>query len=157
MANLKLKAATPTDLSSLMDLEKLCFTTDRFTRKQYRYFLSRPSVIIIVAKYDRHVVGNVVVLFRKNSTKARIYSIAVHPQYQKQGIAQKLHDFIKTLVIKKHCDEIILEVRKDNKPALAFYRKNGYELFGEYKKFYEDNTDALRLHKIIKRHGKGTN
>jgi ribosomal protein S18 acetylase RimI-like enzyme len=53
-------------------------------------------------------------------------------------------------VLRFHCHEIRLEVRKDNHRAIKFYEKNGYESFGEYKNFYEDGADALRMRKMLK-------
>ena len=144
---ISIEKATKQNLQALVEIENACFTTDRFTQQQYRYYLSSPSILVLIAKKNQVIAGSAVILFRKNSKKIRIYSIAVLPEYQHHGIAQALHDAIEVIATKRRCTELHLEVKKDNTPALQFYLKNTYQLFGEYKKYYEDGKDALRMRK----------
>ncbi len=62
-----------------------------------------------------------------------VTNIAVFPEHRKKGVA---HALIKQLV--DLCEiSLSLEVRKSNEPAIALYRKLGFELVGERKNFYE--------------------
>lgn len=141
--------AALTDLTALTQLEMLCFTTDRLSVKQFKYFIQSPTAAVIIAKVDEQVVAAAVILFRKNSKLARLYSIAVHPEFQQRGIAQQLYHAIENETQKKGYQEIRLEVRKDNVSAIRFYEKNAYQAFGEYEQFYEDKADALRMKKTL--------
>lgn len=42
-----------------------------------------------------------------------------------------------------------LEVAKNNEKAIRLYQKMGYQVFGEYPQYYEDQQDALRMEKSI--------
>jgi ribosomal protein S18 acetylase RimI-like enzyme len=42
-----------------------------------------------------------------------------------------------------------LEVRPDNRAAVDLYRSAGYEPFGRYAAYYEDDSDALRMEKAL--------
>jgi len=144
-----IRAAALHDLNNLVDLENECFTADKMQRKHYRALLTKPSAKIFLAEDDHKVVGCLVVLFRKNTSRARIYSLAVSPAYRHLGIAKKLCAAIEDEAKWRNCASILLEVRPDNHAAISFYQKNGYEIFGSYTKFYEDGTDAWRMKKIL--------
>ena len=75
-------------------------------------------------------------------------NVAVHPDFRRQGIAEKLIleliDRLKTM--KSHC--LTLEVRASNDPAIALYGKLGFEQVGRRKNYYRNpREDALILRK----------
>ncbi len=84
------------------------------------------------------MLANAVFLFRKNSSIARLYSLAVSPESQRTGVASKLLTATEKELVQQNIQEIRLEVKTDNFPAIRFYEKMGYVIFGEYKNFYED-------------------
>jgi len=141
------RLAKPHDLDGLVDLENECFTSDKMQRRHYRELLKKNSAQIIIAEHLNKIIGCAVILFRKNSSRARIYSLAVHSSYRGSGIAKKISSLIEEETKKRHCSEIVLEVRTNNTAAIRFYQKNGYEIFDTQTKFYEDGTDALRMRK----------
>lgn len=143
--------ATLQDVEALAELDKIGFATDRLKAKQFKHFIKSPTSLVCVMKDEDKIIANAVILFRKNSAAARIYSIIVSPEYRKMGLAQILYFFLESQCITRGCTKIKLEVRKDNQQAINFYLKNGYESFGVYPHFYEDGHDALRMHKILKK------
>ncbi len=52
--------------------------------------------------------------------------LAVHPSVQRQGIARQMMSEVETLLIKKGCPKINLQVRNSNSKALSFYKALGY-------------------------------
>ena len=132
------------DIPQLVQLEKNCFLTDRLSATQFKYLIKSNNEILVVKQRQR-IIAYGIILFRKNSSIARLYSLAVHAKYRRHGIAQKLNDAISQHAQQRACTQIRLEVRKDNDAAIRFYKKNGYKIFAEYKKFYEDKTDAWRM------------
>lgn len=141
--------AVTADVKGLVELEETCFETDRLSARQYRYFIKKPTALVISARHGSSVIAAAVVLFRKNSRIARLYSLAVHPDYRQRGLAAELNEFAEKCARRFHCHEIRLEVRKDNRKAIRFYEKHGYTHMGEYRKFYEDGADALRMRKLL--------
>lgn len=144
-----IEAAAIEDIPGLAKIENLCFTTDKISNRQFRYLMHSPSAKMVTAKVNNDIAGYAVILFRKNSKSARLYSLAITPSFRKQGIAHELCRYIETLSIKQGCNQLILEVRKSADTAIHFYIKNGYEKSGEYTKFYEDGEDAIRMKKYL--------
>ncbi|MHC5732249.1 MAG: GNAT family N-acetyltransferase, partial [Nostoc sp.] len=72
------------------------------------------SVILgtIMAGYDGH--------------RGWLYTVAVSPQYQRQGIGSKLVRHAESVLIAMGCLKINLQVRISNAEVVEFYRKLGY-------------------------------
>jgi hypothetical protein len=67
-----------------------------------------------------------------------------------RGIAETLMRAGEEAVRQRGCAYLRLEVRRDNDPAIALYRKLGYRLFGTIPHYYEDDQEALRFEKRIR-------
>jgi ribosomal-protein-alanine N-acetyltransferase len=138
MKNNLIRPANIHDLESLVNLERASFTSDVLSKKNFRHLLSVSSAEVLVAVAKQEIIGSLVLLFRKNSQKARLYSLAVEQQHRTQGIAQKLCLHMETSATSRCCQHILLEVSTQNKAAIQFYLKQGYTVFAERKFFYED-------------------
>jgi [ribosomal protein S18]-alanine N-acetyltransferase len=76
--------------------------------------------------------------------EAHIIMLAIHPQFQRQGLGQALL----LALLKSACDRQLerstLEVRDSNLAAVSLYKKFGFKEAGRRKKYYEDTgEDAL--------------
>lgn len=149
MTAIQLRQATPNDLDQLITLEKACFESDRMSRESYRSLLKKNTSFILIAETDQSLIGSSVTFLRKNSKKARLYSLCVLSEHRQQRIAAQLITAIEKILTKKGCHLLTLEVRIDNLPAIRFYQKQGYDTFGTSTHFYEDGTDALRMRKQL--------
>lgn len=70
------------DLAALVELERRCFETDRLSRRQFHYLLTRANASILVAERGGVPVGDAVLLFSRATSMARLYSIAVAPEQE---------------------------------------------------------------------------
>ncbi|MBE6152838.1 MAG: GNAT family N-acetyltransferase [Firmicutes bacterium] len=78
--------------------------------------------------------------------KVEIIYIFICKHCRNKGIATKL---IKSLINKVSDKEnITLEVRTDNKPAIKLYQNNGFEIIATRKKYY-DNCDGYLMEKKL--------
>ncbi|GEM_PF-5155606 len=57
-----------------------------------------------------------------------LYTVAVSPQYQRQGIGRKLVQQAESALIAMGCPKINLQVRSSNAEVVAFYRRLGYAI-----------------------------
>ena len=147
---IRVRAAEPGDLDSLVELEHRVFATDRLSRRSLRRFLEAPSAELSVAEEaDGRLAGTVILLFRPGSKVARLYSIAVAPRMEGRGIASMLLRAAEEFAIGRACSSIRLEVHQTNRAAIARYRKSGYREFGRRRRYYEDGGDALRFEKRL--------
>ena len=137
------------DLSGMVELENRSFEFDLFTRKQYRYLIAKANSTAFVLTVGKVISGSAIVLWRKNSTKAHLYTIAVDPALQGRGLGKRLLEVCLKEARRRGCDRFSLEVRADNKRAISLYKKAGYEITGRVVKYYEDDCDALQMEKRL--------
>ncbi|WP_202895888.1 ribosomal protein S18-alanine N-acetyltransferase [Iningainema tapete] len=78
--------------------------------------------------------------------EAHITILAVHPQYQHQGLGQALlYSLLKTAA-HRGLERATLEVRASNQAAIHLYQKFGFKTAGVRRRYYKDNgEDALIL------------
>jgi ribosomal protein S18 acetylase RimI-like enzyme len=146
---LRVRAATPGDLDALVELEHRVFATDRLSRRSLQRFLRSPAAEVLVARENAHLVGTAIVLFRRGSLVARLYSIAVAPHAGGRGIASMLLEAAEAAALARDCRRMRLEVHTTNHAAISRYRKSGYSEFGRLRSYYEDSGDALRFEKRL--------
>jgi ribosomal protein S18 acetylase RimI-like enzyme len=85
-ANCNLRHAGIDDLTALVGLEAACFDSDRISRRQFRYLLTKGKAAILVAEREGVIVGDVVLLFSNATSVARLYSIAVDPGVSRRDL-----------------------------------------------------------------------
>jgi ribosomal protein S18 acetylase RimI-like enzyme len=93
--------------------------------------------------------GYALVVFRRGSRVARLYSIAVDPAARRLGLGRQLLRSAEQAAVAVGAEEMRLEVRADNGAAIAAYEGAGYQPIGRYSDYYEDRADALRLAKRL--------
>lgn len=57
----------------------------------------------------------------------RCGALAIHPEYRRMGVAQKLFELHKEQAVSNECKQLYLEVIVGNDKAINFYKKQGYE------------------------------
>lgn len=144
-----IRIATIADLANLLNLEHACFTSDLLSKRSLARLLQSKSAGILVIEESLVLMGLAIILFRKNSSNARLYSFAIHKDYRNKGLAALLHNAMEEFVKKNERTVLTLEVDKKNKAAISFYEKHGYQHFGMYHKYYQDGADALRMKKTL--------
>ncbi len=138
------------DLDDLIELEAEVFASDRMSRRSLRHFLAAPSAIVLVAEHGDRIAGCAVVLFRPNSSIARLYSIAVAPRSAGLGLGPALLAASERAALGRGRQILRLEVHEENHRAISRYRKAGYREFGCHAAYYADQGDALRFEKQLR-------
>lgn len=72
---------------------------------------------------------------------AELEFVCTHPAFRQQGIATKL---LKETIglLPENVTNIVLEVRRGNRPALSLYDRMGFKKIGERKDFYTTPTES---------------
>lgn len=148
-SRINVRRARRADLDALIELEHRLFATDRMSRASLRRMLTVPTARVLVAEIGSRFAGTAVVLFRRRSKVARLYSIAVSPPMSGQGVGPALLAAVEAVARARRCRCVRLEVHVDNAAAISRYRKSGYRPFGRYSAYYEDAGDALRFEKPV--------
>jgi [ribosomal protein S18]-alanine N-acetyltransferase len=147
--SIDIRPAGRADLEALVKLEHLVFTIDRLSRQSMRRLLASPTARVILAELDERIAGAAVVLFRRRSTVARLYSIGVAPHLSGRGVAVALLMAVEAAATAGRCRCLRLEVHETNAAAIARYRKSGFREIGRQAAYYEDGGDALRFEKLL--------
>lgn len=142
------RRATLADLPALIELEAL-FPSDAMTRRSMRRFIGAPNAAFLVAEHDGQVKGNLLMLTRRDTSVARIYSVIVSPIARGLGLGRELVVAAETEARRRACSAMVLEVRVDNTVARALYARLGYTLLKPLPGYYEDEGDGLRLQKPL--------
>ena len=128
-------------LSAAVELDRLCFG-GLWTLEGYQRELDSPNSLLLglFLKDTLICMG----CFWAILDEAHITLLAVHPQYQHQGLGQAMLLALLVAASDRGLERATLEVRASNQPALALYQKFGFKLAGRRRRYYKDtNEDAL--------------
>lgn len=139
------------DLTQLVDLENAVFDYDQLSRRNFHWMIKGAHSIFLVQEYEGKIIGYGLVLINAGTSLARLYSICTAREFQGQGLAtQLIHQLEEKSADEEDCAYLRLEVKENNKGAIALYRKLGYRKFTVKKDYYDDGKAAWCFEKRIK-------
>ena len=136
---------TAAHVAQVAALETLCFS-DPWSENSVASELNNGLSLWLVALKDERVVGYVG--SQSVLGESDMMNVAVHPDYRRQGIAEKLVNELAAALKKRgnHC--LSLEVRASNEPAQKLYEKLGFRQVGRRPNYYRNpKEDACILRK----------
>ena len=77
--------------------------------------------------------------------KGHVISIAVLPEYQRQGVGYALMEEAMRSMVLYDAKECFLEVRASNTPGVGLYKKMGFEIRRTLRGYYADGEDAYMM------------
>lgn len=98
--------------------------------------------LLLVCTVNESVVGTVMGGY--DGHRGWMYSLAVKPEYQGQGIATALVRHLEKELESRGCLKVNLQVRASNEKVVALYKKLGYkteEIISMGKRLYGEETD----------------
>ncbi|MGD0877657.1 MAG: ribosomal protein S18-alanine N-acetyltransferase [Anaerolineales bacterium] len=101
-----------------------------------------------VAEMDGKIAAMLLIWFVVD--EAHIATIAVHPDFRRQGIGEQILLHALRAVHNEGAQRAFLEVRAGNISAQAMYRKYGFELAGVRPGYYKDNNEDAFLMNLEK-------
>lgn len=142
-----IRPAFSKDLSELLNIEDVCFQTDKLNRRQMRYMLEKAKAVFMVACNKEHdkAMGYGICLIPARKCIARLYSLAVLPEFRRLQIASHLLSFLLNDLIDKGYKYCHLEVRDSDKNTQKLYYSFQYIVFERLPGYYADGETALRM------------
>lgn len=120
----------------------------------------RYPATFIVAEEKEIVVGYIMCRIETGSSsfgflgiskKEHVVSVAVLPKHQRQGVGTALiEEAMKNMHLYK-AKECYLEVRATNDPAIAMYKKLGFQIVRTSAGYYADGEDAYVMSRKLTR------
>lgn len=144
---LRADSETPGEIfESLAELERITVGAKGWSAESFRseaakengyvlYIMENDAVIALLTGYSAVGEGD-------------ITNVAVLPDYRRRGLAQRLIAEFERL-LPDDAEDIFLEVRESNVPAIALYEKCGFERLSLRKNFYSrprENAVVMKKH-----------
>ncbi|MAN67451.1 N-acetyltransferase [uncultured Hyphomonas sp.] len=143
-----IRAANPDDIAALTELERAFPEEDRFSQRTWAR-LMRGNSAILVSDGDGGLTGAAVLLFRRTSQVARLYSLSVAEAARGTGLSGRLLEKCEDISRQRHCGLIRLEVRETNSRAKRLYERHGYRVMARAAGYYPDGEAALKMEKPL--------
>jgi ribosomal-protein-alanine N-acetyltransferase len=131
-------------------MERVLFADSPWSMGQFKEeFKGVPnSRYFLVATNDAdEIVGYAAVLVVAPGVEADVLTVAVLPNYARQGIATHFMNELEKWSQNKQALAMMLEVGVENASAIALYKKLGYQTIATRKNYYGQGLDAFVMRK----------
>lgn len=118
----------------MVEAENACFS-DPWSEAAFRSELLNPYSLYVVAVSGGRIVGYVggIALYEN----CDITNVAVLPEMRRRGIASAMVECFINECASRSVEQILLEVRQSNLPAIKLYESFGFRAYGTRKNYYE--------------------
>jgi len=138
------------DLPTVREIEVMSFSNP-WSENTFRGEIQNTSVsfpMVAVRRPGEEVLGYIV--FWQIREDVQINNIAVHPDCRGFGLGETLMRFAIAKSREAGATFMTLEVRQSNTPALALYKKLGFEILGTRKNYYtKPDEDAFVMALVL--------
>lgn len=142
----EIRPASWKDFGDIVALERLCFAQDPWPWTDVLAALTFPETLRLKAVVDGRTVGFVVGDRRRSQRVGWVATIAVHPDFQRQGIGRRLLEACEAGI---GLDRIRLTLRASNRGARALYDQAGYVAIDVWRRYYHDGEDGIVMEKKL--------
>jgi ribosomal-protein-alanine N-acetyltransferase len=144
------RAAIQLDLPVLVSMERVLFADSPWTTGQFKEaFQGVPTIrhFLVATNEQDQIVGYAAVLVVTPGVEADVLTVAVLPEYARQGIATHFMGELEKWSEEKQASAMMLEVGVENIGAIALYEKLSYQTIATRKNYYGQGLDAFVMRK----------
>lgn len=152
------------DFEQLWAIDQECFPAGiSYTRIELAFYMRRPRAFTLVAEREGSLTpatdqtGRAILGFLVGEGSARgaghIITIDVRPEARRHRVGTALLEAAEERLRGGGSRHVFLETAVNNAPAIAFYKRHGYELIKTIPRYYKNDLDALLLGKRLKAAG----
>ncbi|ADM27298.1 (SSU ribosomal protein S18P)-alanine acetyltransferase [Ignisphaera aggregans DSM 17230] len=154
---IRIRPASMDDLDSVIAINIECLP-EHYLKSFWIEHIEKWNDLFYVAEVNNEIVGYALARVENGSpiTKnmfskvGHVVSIAVREKYRRKGIATMLMSaLIYTLKTIYGAEEVYLEVRVSNEPAIRLYQKLGFVIAKRIEQYYLDGEDAYLMIKKL--------
>lgn len=148
MEEIKIRPMSNKDILAVVDIDKKSYAHPWGVNEFFREVNYNRFGRYFVVELNNVVIGYIGSWFL--SDLIHITTLAVHPDYRRKGIGEKLMSYILDIGKKEKYKTCVLEVRVSNEKAINLYKKLGFKIDKIKKEYYPDNKeDAYYMVKDI--------
>jgi len=130
-------------------LKSIPFSQIHISCRSFRTFISSATARVVVTEGEDGIVGYPIILFRRGTALARLYSIAVLKDITQRGIGLRLLQAVEDVAFEEGRVYMRLEVHEENERAIWLYCRFHYRS-GVILIIMMANATALRYEKILR-------
>jgi ribosomal-protein-alanine N-acetyltransferase len=140
---MQVRAAGIADLEALVALEDECEGAEAWSRALLADGLAGvvPTVSYLVAEGERGVIGYAVVSCVDDI--AELQRIGVASELRRSGVGSQLLSEAFVVARREGTQRLLLEVREDNRAAIAMYATHGFVEIDRRPRYYRDGATAI--------------
>ena len=137
------------DIPVLASYEKLLFPYSPWNTAQFKEeFAGIPTTrFMSVAESENKIIGYCGVFLPAPGVEADILTVAVLPEYRRQGIAREFMRQIEEWSQERGASAMMLEVEQSNESAIELYKSLGYMRISVRMDYYGPGKDAFVMRK----------
>ena len=141
--NIEMKKLNIDHLDQILEFDNLCFPVDHWKEEDWKDLLTDERATYYAFVDGDKLIGDIFTYNWKGEMDyLKVMNIAIHPDYRKQGLANKL-----MAIAKKECEDSKLaricgETRESNTAMKTVFEKNGYELNTIEENCYENPVES---------------
>ncbi len=114
------------------------------------FYESFPQGFLIALKH--HKIVGFLIGVKTHDSIAKILMLSVNENHRKQGIGSALLiNFLQEMLL-QNIRLVNLEVRTNNKIAITFYKKHGFDIQETITGFYQNGEDAHSMRQVLQMH-----
>lgn len=133
------------DLDAVMEIENACFSQP-WTDTGFFTFLIRDDTLFLVAEEKEVILGYAGIVMVPED--GDITNVAVKEESRGKGVGRSLVSALAKESKSRGVNNIFLEVRQSNDPAIRLYRSLGFTDVGVRKNYYEKPTEDAIIMKL---------
>lgn len=128
-----IRAMIKNDLADVILLERNIFP-DPWSYEAFEEQIEIEGWGGLVAEWNGRIIGYA--CYYIVNDEAHLTNIAVDSNYRRKSVAKQLLENILKVVMERNCEFILLEVRPNNKNAITFYEKYGFNVLYRRPNYY---------------------
>lgn len=130
-----------TDIAAIAAFEEKQMFPDRWSFSQLADSVLSDKFKGILAEEGGEIVATAAINFGLD--EADLVNVLVAAKIRKRGVGSAMLEALLEECKKRELKKLFLEVRESNIPAIALYKKYGFEKISERKKYYGDGETAV--------------
>ena len=140
------------DFHILWKIDQSCFPPGiSYSQFELKTYIGRRGAFTLVAESDESD-SNAILGFVVGETSrgtGHIITIDVRSEARRHRLGSALLKAAEGRLRVEKCSDVRLETAVDNLPALAFYKRHGYDVIQTIPRYYSNSVDALLLEKNL--------
>lgn len=144
----------PEDFNTLWEIDQSCFAPGiAYSQFELRSYIRRLSTFALVAESadpnptNRITLGFLIAEARRRA--GHIITLDVRSEARRHGVGSALMEAAESRMADANCRFVRLETAVDNLSALAFYKRQQYDVVQTIPRYYSNGLDALLLEKSL--------